>query len=140
MEHVHSIPGKLVSSWDDKSLAMIDTWERYFVTLAEFKDAIMQKGVTFARAHGARAWIVDSSAAKGAFAQEIQDYIASDVFKKFAEIGIKYFVTINSASTVTNLTIKSYKSQAGPAGIQLVEVASVDQAITWLVDQRAKAA
>jgi hypothetical protein len=140
MEQFHAIPGKLTCCWDDRSGAIVDTWQHYFVSLAEFKEAVMKKGVDFARAHRAKAWIVDSSGAKGVFSQEIQDYIASDVFKKFAEIGIKHFITINSQSTVTNMTIKSYTAKAGPCGLQLVELASADLAITWLLQHSQKAA
>jgi len=132
MEQISAIPGKMTSHWVEPVRAIVDTWESYFVTLDGFKEAVMQKGVDFARAHHARAWIVDSSAAKGAFSQEIQDYIGSDVFKRFAEIGIKYFITINSQSALTNMTVRSYQSKVGPAGLELVEVDSETKAVEWL--------
>jgi hypothetical protein len=50
---------------------MVDTWTTYNVSLEEFKDAVLVKGVNYARANGGVAWIVDSSKAQGVFTQEI---------------------------------------------------------------------
>ena len=79
------------------------------------------------------AWIVDSSKAEGVFTQDIQQFIASELFPTFVKNGIKYFITINaSASAVTKMSVRSYSSKVGPAGMKLVEVRSVKDAITWL--------
>ncbi len=130
---VYQIPGKLTVTWNDEVKAIIDTWDSYFVTLDQFREAIFDKGVTFAKGRGVQAWIVDSSQAKGAFSQEIQDFIGSDVFPKFAEIGVKYFITINSeVSAVTKMSISSYSAKTGPNGLKLVELHSASDAIKWL--------
>ena len=132
MQAVHSIPGKVTMAWEPSVRAMVDTWQNYFITLDQFKDAVMVKGLDFAKAHQAQAWIVDSSAAKGAFPPEIQQYIGTDVFAAFVKNGVRWFITITSESALTNLTIRSYTSQAGPSGIQLVEAKSAAEAVEWL--------
>ena len=132
-ESVFEIPGKLSVSWIGEVKAIVDTWTSYYISLAEFKNAVLEKGVSFGKIRGVKAWIVDSSQAKGAFSQEIQDFIGSTVFPKFAEIGVKYFITITSQiSAVTKMTVASYSAKTGPNGLQLVEVASVEHAIEWL--------
>jgi len=94
---------------------------------------VLVKGLNWARARRGQAWIVDSSKAKGAFSAEIQEFIGSDVFPSFAQSGIKYFITINSeVSTITNMTVRNFASKTGPHGLELVEVASVDDALEWL--------
>jgi hypothetical protein len=130
---VHSIPGKLEVTWQNDVKAIIDTWSNYNVTLDEFKDAVMVKGLKHAKANGGVAYIVDSSSAKGAFSQEIQSFINSDVFPAFAKNGIKYFITITSQiSSVTKMSIKSYTAKAGPHGLKLVELNSAKDAVEWL--------
>ncbi len=137
MELIQSIPGKLSSHWEGRSKTVIDTWESYFITLDAFREAVLVKGLAYASARGGQAWIVDSSKAKGAFSQEVQTFIGERVFKEFARSGIRYFVTIKSQSAVTNMTISSYASQVGPAGIELVEVPSVQDALAWLASRKA---
>ena len=130
---VYEIPGKLKVAWNDEVKAMIDTWIDYAVSLEEFRGAVLEKGVEYGKARGVRAWIVDSSGAKGVFQQEIQDFIGSDVFPAFASIGVKYFITISSeVSALTNMTVKSYSSRTGPNGLELIELSSVADAVLWL--------
>lgn len=131
-EKIHTIPGKLEVAWDPGVRAVIDTWTSYAITLDQFRDAVLEKGLTYAKAHRGRAWIVDSSTAHGAFPQEVQAFIGSDVFPTFSKNGIKYFLTIVSKSAVTNISIKDYTSKLGPHGIQLVEVPSTEMAVEWL--------
>lgn len=132
MEHVHSVPGKLEVYWEEKAKAIVDVWSSYYISLAEFKEATIGKGLEYAKSHGGHAYIVDSSNAKGAFTQEIQDFIDSDIFPAYAKGGIKFFITITSESAVTKLTVSSYSAKLGPHGIQLVEVDSVGSAVEWL--------
>ena len=61
-----------------------------------------------AKAHRARAWIMDAARAIGAFPQDVQKLIEAEVFKTFAAIGVKYFITIKSASAVTNMSINRF--------------------------------
>lgn len=130
---IYSVPGKLDVTWDNSVKAIIDTWTTYAITLEEFKEAVLVKGVNHAKANCGVAWIVDSSQAKGSFSQEIQMFIGSDIFPTFAKIGIKYFITINSqVSAVTKMTVRSYSAKTGPNGLQLVELNSVQDAIMWL--------
>jgi hypothetical protein len=130
---IQVIPGKMESTWNEDVKAVVDTWTTYSVTLEEFKNAVLIKGIDFAKARHGIAWIVDSSTAKGAFSQEIQDFIGSDIFPGFVKNGIKYFITISSkVSPITNLTVKQYAAQAGPHGLKLIELNSADDAIKWL--------
>lgn len=129
---IYELPGKLKVEWDNEAHAIIDTWETYFVTLDEFREAVLVKGVNHAKANGGQAWIVDSRKAKGAFSPEIQNFIDSDVFPTFAKIGIKYFMTINAEDAVTRLTVKEYSTKAGPHGMQLLNGSSAEGAIQWL--------
>jgi hypothetical protein len=129
---VHEIPGTLLVEWNDVIKATIDTWSTYAITVEQFREAILQKGVANAKAQGGRAWVMDASKAKGAFPLEVQKLIEAEVFKSFAKIGIKYFLTVKSASVITNTSIKSYTVHCGPCGIQMVEVPDVDKAIAWL--------
>lgn len=130
---LHKVEGKMSVEWNSEVKAIIDTWYNYMVSLDEFKEAVMIKGLNHAKANKGIAWIADSTYAKGSFSKEIQDYIGSDVFPSFAKNGIKYFITINSkASAITNLTVKSYAAKVGPAGIKLLEVNSIKDAVFWL--------
>ncbi len=134
---VFSIPEKLEVTWRSDVKAMIDTWSSYFVTLDEFKDAVLVKGLNHAKANGAVAWVVDSSTAQGSFSPEIQAFIGSDVFPAFAANGIKYFITITSqVSAITKMSVSSYSAKAGPNGLQLLEVASAEDAVAWLRQNR----
>lgn len=137
--HVHAVPGKLVVRWNERAKAIIDTWENYTISLEEFREAVLEKGLAHARAHGGVAWIVDSSTAKGAFSQEIQAFIGTDVFPAFSRAGIQYFITVMSKSALTALTVKSYQAKTGPNGLILVEIGSVEEAIVYLADHRKSA-
>lgn len=130
---IHSLPGKLEVSWRSDVKAIVDTWHTYGITLDEFKEAVLVKGLNHSKANGGVAWIVDSSKAEGVFDTEIQNFIGSDVFPAFAKNGIKYFITINSqVSALTKMTVRTYQSKTGPNGLKLVEVNSVDDAVEWL--------
>ena len=130
---LHSIPGKLEVEWMGDVKAIVDTWSNYNVTLEEFRDSVLNKGLKHAKANGGVAYIVDSSTAKGVFSQEIQAFIDSDVFPAFAKGGIKYFITITSqVSSVTKMTVKNYSAKAGPHGLKLVELNSLKDAVEWL--------
>ncbi len=130
---VHEIPGVLVVEWNDEVKAVFDTWSSYTIKAPQFREAILQKGVAYARTHRGRAWVMDATQAKGAFSSEIQKLIETEVFKAFAGIGIKYFITVKSAgSAVTNMSIKSFTAHLGPSGIQMVEVPDRNSAMAWL--------
>lgn len=130
---VHSLPGKLDVNWREDVKAIVDTWKTYSITLDEFKEAVLVKGLNFAKSHRGVAWIVDSSNAEGVFDMEIQNFIGSDIFPAFAKNGIKYFITINSqVSALTKMTVRTYQAKTGPNGLKLVEVNSVDDAVDWL--------
>ncbi len=128
------IKGKLSSAWNENVKAVVDIWTSYsLVTVDDFKDAILTKGLSYAKEHGGIAWIVDSSQAEGIFSAEIQDFIEKDVFPAFASSGIKYFITITSTkSALARMAVSSYSAKAGPNGLELVEVKSVEDAVEWL--------
>ena len=128
----HSIEGKSESTCDTDVKAIVDTWFNYNVTLDQFKEMLMEKGLEKAKSERCIAWIVDSSGATGAFSQEIQEYIESDVFKAFAENGIQYFVTIPPKSAITKMVVERYSAKAGPMGVQILEVPNLDEAKKWL--------
>jgi hypothetical protein len=129
---VHEIPGKVKVEWNAEVRAIIDTWSNYSVTLAQFQEAVMVKGLDHAKAHAGRAWIVDSSAATGAFSGEIQSFIGNVCFPAFARHGIRHFLTITSTSAITKLTVSNYVSKLGPNGLKLVEATSTADAVQWL--------
>lgn len=134
-EKLFEIPGKVVANWLPEHHAMLDEWANYFVSLAEFREAVMVRGLNASKKSGGRAWIVDSRNAKGVFPDDVQQYIASTCFKEFMKAGVKYFITIRSkVSATTNMTIERYERQAGPAGIQLVTVDTLEQALAFLSD------
>ncbi|MCP4218553.1 MAG: hypothetical protein GY765_28220 [bacterium] len=130
---IHQIQGKLTVEWESEAKAIIDTWDTYNVSLEEFKDAVLIKGVDCAKANGGRAWIVDSHKATGVFKAQIQKFIETDIFPKFAELGIKYFMTITSADAVTRLTINQYSAKAGPCGLKVLKGSCVEDALKWLI-------
>jgi hypothetical protein len=129
---VYEIPNKLLVEWEPSVRAMIDTWTTYFVSLDEFRDAILIHGVNYAEANNGQAWIVDSHKARGVFGPEIQDFIVSDIFPAFARIGIKYFMTINAEEALTRLTVNQYSAEAGPLGLKVIKGSSAEGAIEWL--------
>jgi hypothetical protein len=134
-EVIHTLPDRLTVTWEAEALAIVDTWTSYQVGVDEFRVAVLEKGLGWARKHGGRAWVVDSSSARGAFSQAVQELIGSEIFPAFAANGITHFITIKSTSAVTNLSIASYTSKLGPNGIQLVELPSVALALEWLKAQ-----
>ena len=130
---IYTVPGKIEVEWRDDVKAMVDTWTTYSVSKDEFREAVLVRGVNHAKTRHVVAWVVDSSKAVGTFSQEIQDFIGSDVFPAFAKIGVKYFISITSkVSALTKMTIASYTAKTGPHGLKLVELNSVEDAITWL--------
>jgi len=131
-QFVYEIPGKLSVHYEDTVGAIIDTWTTYAVSVDEFKTAVLEKGLSHFTRSGGKAWIVDSSQAKGAFSPEIQDCIGAEIFPAFAFNGVKHFITINSQSAITNMSIKSYATKIGPFGIHLLEATSAAAAIEWL--------
>jgi hypothetical protein len=119
---VHEIPGTLRVEWDEGAKAMLDTWSTYTISAPQFREAILDKGLAHAKAHGGRAWVMDASKAKGALPPDVQKLIEKEVFKAFAAVGIKYFITIKSTtSSAANMAIKTFTSHLGPSGIQMVE-------------------
>jgi hypothetical protein len=133
---IAQVPGKLTTTWLEDVKAVCDKWTDYNVTLAEFEDAIVKKGCSFAKTNGAVAWIADASEAKNLFSQEIQDFIAKTVFKTMVSIGIKHFISVAPKSAITKLGVTKYGSQVGPAGMILVDVASLADARAFLIKQR----
>jgi hypothetical protein len=129
---IHEIPGVVLVEWNEEGKTVVDTWTTYMIKVPEFREAILNKGLAYAKAHGARAWVVDSSKTKGAYPQDVQDLIAAEVFEAFAANGIKYFITIKSASAIANMAFSRVTAQLGPHGIQMVELPDLKSAITWL--------
>ncbi len=130
---IFSIPGKLEVTWNSELKAIIDTWQTYHISLPEFREAVLVKGLDHSKANGGIAWIVDSSLAEGVFTQEIHRFIDTDIFPAFARNGVKYFITITSTvSALTKLNVMGYSAKTGPNGLKLVELNSTADAIEWL--------
>jgi hypothetical protein len=130
---IHSIPGKMETSWLENVKSILDTWTTYNVSLEEFRESVLIKGIDYSKKNGGIAWIVDSSEAVGVFSREIQAFIGTDIFPAFAVNGVKYFITITSKkSALTEMTVSAYSEKAGPSGLTLVEADSVTQAIEFL--------
>ena len=130
---IQEIEGKMITTWNEEAKAVVDTWTNYYISLEEFKEAVLVKGLNYAKAHGGIAWIVDSSQAKGAFKQEIQEFITTDIFPAFVKNGIKYFITVTSnVSAITQLVVTSYSVKAEAANLKLIEAQSVEEAVEWL--------
>ena len=132
---IHKIENKLIVTWRDDIKAIVDKWEDYSVSIDVFRNAVLEIGLTHAKANGGVAWIVDSSDASGVFKKEIQDFIGSDVFPAFANNGIKYFITILPKNAITKLNVRNYSRKAGPNGLELIEAASFDAAVDFLKKQ-----
>lgn len=131
--NVHSIPGKLTVQLRKDVKAILDTWKSYDVTVDQFKEAVLDKGIGSAKVNRCESWIVDSSDAEGTFSKEIQDFIGSDVFPEFTKNGIKNFITIKSEkSALTRISENGFKVKAGPRGLKLVEAENLETAIDWI--------
>ena len=114
---VYGVPGMLECERHDGVRAMVYTWTTYSVSKNEFREAALVKGVSFARTNKVVAWVVDSSKAVGTFSQDIQNFIGKDVVPTFAKIGVKYFITINSkTSMLRKMTVSNYSAKAGTIG------------------------
>lgn len=129
---ISEVPGTLRVEWISDGNTMIDIWTKYGITCEQFREAILVKGIAYAKAHGVKAWVMDASNASGVFSKEVQSLIEAESFPTFAKAGIKYFVTIKSGSALTNMSIGTYASKLGPNGIQMVEVPDLKGAIAWL--------
>lgn len=130
---IYEVEGKLKITWDAEARAIIDTWESYDISLDDFREAVLVRGLSHSKANQGRAWIVDSSRAKGTFSQKIQNYINSDIFPAFSLNGVLYFITIPPKTDPnTMLTVKQYQSVTGLNGLQLIEKDNVEEALLWL--------
>lgn len=127
---VYSIPGKMVGHYDGANNAMIDSWSSLLVSLDEFKAAVYDVGIDFARKNKVTTWIVDNSTSNGVYKKEVQDFIGTTVAPKCAEIGIKYFFVILPQSAIAKLSAKNVaKINSNQKGMQTLQVASVEEAL-----------
>ena len=129
---VSEVPGILRIEWNSEGNTMVDTWTKYSITVEQFRQAVLIQGIAFAKAHGVKSWVMDAAQAKGAFSPDVQKMIETENFPIFAKAGIKYFMTIKSASAITNMSIDKYAAKLGPNGIQMVDVPDLKGAIAWL--------
>jgi hypothetical protein len=134
MTTIHEIPGKVTVEWDSSVRAIIEHWANLsLIPLAEFRTAVLDKGLQHAAANQGNAYIVDHSAAKGAFIRDIQEFIETQVNPAFAKAGIKYFLSVPSKdSPLANMAAKRYQGRLDRSGIQHVDVSSVVEAVAWL--------
>ena len=134
MIFVFEIPGKVRVEWEPSVRAIVDTWNSLAeVTVAEFREAVLENGLSYGVARGVQAYIVDNSAALGAFSQDVVDFIAREVHPSIAQGGVKYVITVGSReSPLANLTARKYKDTLKPYGVQLVDVTTLAEAVRWL--------
>ncbi|MEA3287576.1 MAG: hypothetical protein U9Q77_09415 [Candidatus Marinimicrobia bacterium] len=136
MTLIHEIPGKLRVLWNQDCHAIIDIWENYYIRIEEFHEAVLVKGLEYSKSHGGIAWIVDSSEAEGKFGKNILNYIETTTFPEFVKHGVKFFITIKPKhSSVAAFNVTSYSLKTQAAGLKLVEMESLEQAIDWLKKQ-----
>ena len=131
---VYELPGVVKVEWDPEVCALIHTWFNYFLRLDQFQDAIIVRALGHARANGGLAIIADTSAAKGALPDDVQRYVAGNVFREVADAGIKYIIGVSSTSAITSLSLNRSLSNAEIHGIKRLEMASVAVAVEWLKD------
>ncbi|HUJ24751.1 MAG TPA: hypothetical protein VLW85_01950 [Myxococcales bacterium] len=130
---VTNIPGKLEVLWCADVKAMLDRWSDHAVTIAEFHQASVVEGASFARRNGAIAWITDSRAARGRFSPEVHAFVAVEVFKALAAAGVLYFISIEPPG---NAQPKSrYPAAAALHGLRVVKVPDVEAAFAFLKAQ-----
>lgn len=129
---IFELPDKLLIEWDSEAKAIIDTWSSYHITKEEFEKAVMGEGLDQAVEQGAVAWVADARNAKGSLTNELYEFMEKEVFPKLVNIGIKYFITINSTDPDTRLTVKKLSSKAESSGLKLMKSGSLESAIYWL--------
>lgn len=133
MKNFFEIPNKLELSCNDDVSAIITTWSSYTISNDDFKKAILEEGLQYAKQNNCKAWIVDSSKAKGLFKKEQLEFIDNEVFPKLSECGIKHFISIKPTDSLfTELTVKRYTSMSSSHNLQLVEADNINQAVNWL--------
>lgn len=137
MKNFFEIPEKLALSCSEDVNAIITTWSNYTISNDDFLKAILNEGLPHAKENKCQSWIVDSSKAKGLFKQEQLEIIDKEIFPKLRENGIKYFISIKPENSLfTELTVKRYNAMTDSHGMQLIEVGSVEQAISWLKENK----
>jgi hypothetical protein len=130
---IYSIPEKLDIIWMPEILAIVNVWTSFTVSINEYKNAILEHGIIFAKTNKAVAWIVDSSGATGSFSEDIHSLIINEVFPSFTKCGIKYYITIKSKiSRSAKTTVAGYLSKIGPHGLTIVDVDSLGDAVKWM--------
>ena len=131
---LHELNGYMRVEWVENEKAILDKWYSLLLTVEQFEEAVLVKGLEYSKKHAGRAWIVDMTEARGAFSPEIQEFIKDKVFPEFTKNGVKYFITAKGESAITRLSNQIYEAQLGPAGIMLLEVPSFEVAKQWLKD------
>ena len=134
MIFVYENPGKVRVEWEPSVRTMVDTWGSLAeVTVADFREAVLVQSLPYGIAHGVQAYIVDNSAALGAFSQEVVDFISCEVHPAVAQGGVKFLVTIESKeSPLANITARKYKDTLKPFGVQLATATTLAEAMSWL--------
>ena len=49
---VHEIPGTLLVEYNEEGKTMIDTWSNYLIKVPQFREAVLNKGLAYAKSHG----------------------------------------------------------------------------------------
>ena len=128
-----TIPGVLEVTWREDVRAVVDTWLKYYVKLEEFKKAMIEIEIPYAKKHGATSWISNPSKAKEALSQEVQECTANELMPRWRKIGIKYFLIVTPEdSTVTRMSISGFSSKLSQHEIKFIEVSDFEDAINWL--------
>lgn len=129
-KEIYNVAGKMVGEHDTNVQAMVDTWESLLISVDHFQSSIVEVGVPYAKTHGITTWIVDTSAAIGAFKMDVQKFIEETVAPSFAAIGIKYFIIILPASAIGKMSAKKVaQTNDAQEGMQTIEVFSWEDAL-----------
>jgi hypothetical protein len=130
---LYEYPERVRVEWNEETKALVVRVFTYRGTVEVFREIVVDHLFDLTKEKGARAWIVDSSEATGAFHARSREILEREVFPAIAKLGVKYLITIPSeVSPIAVMTVESYAAGAAAIGMEAVEVRSIDEGIEWL--------
>ncbi|MBD3409649.1 MAG: hypothetical protein GF419_05525 [Ignavibacteriales bacterium] len=130
---LYEYPGRALVEWNAETNALVIHVYNYSGTVEVFREIVVERLFGLTKEKSPNAWIVDSSAATGAFQARSREILETEVFPAVASLGVGYLLVIPSAvSPLATMTVESYAAGAEDIGITTVEVGSVAEAIEWL--------
>lgn len=130
---IHTIPDRVKITWRDDINAITEAWTSCDVTVDEFKEAILIKGLGYARDHAARAFIVDTSLCTDSFSGEVEEFIKTTLLPALADNLIKYYITTDlNFHEIAKAGISSLPRESGPGSLETLHVHGIKDAVMWL--------